>query len=213
MKTHWFKRISIILTALFLLLALYVPAMAQKGTGRKAATPSDMEEEIEDMDEEEPEDEEDPDGYSDDGNVLPDLQEEEDRVVVSESKAAGEELPDAEEGLKAEADAAALTETKAAAATLPETGEKVTVKDFAGTWTIDGITSYRFREDGTGALILPEHTYTFKYTLEEGRLALKFENAKAGRVIFTAAPENGRLILVKEEEAGTAEFLLEKTGE
>ena len=79
--------------------------------------------------------------------------------------------------------------------------------------TIDGITGYRFWEDGTGALILPEHKYTFKYTLEEGRLALKFENAKAGRVIFTAALENGRLILVKEEEAGTAEFLLEKTGE
>lgn len=208
MKTHWFKRISIILTALFLLLALYVPAMAQKGTGRKAATPSDMEEEIEDMDEEEPEDEEDPDGYFDDGNALPDLQEEEDRVVVSESRAAEEELPDAEEGLKAGADA--LAETKAAAATLPEAGEKVTVKNLAGTWTIDGITSYRFREDGTGALILPEHTYTFRYTLEEGRLALKFENAKAGRVIFTAALENGRLILVKEEEAGTAEFLLEK---
>ena len=210
MKTHWFKRISIILTALFLLLALYVPAMAQKGTGRKSATPSNMEkEEIEDMEEEEPEDEEDPDGYSDDGNVLPDLQEEEDRVVVSESRSSEEELPDAEEGLKAGADA--LSETKAAAATLPEAGEKVTVKDLAGTWTIDGITGYRFREDGIGALILPEHKYTFKYTLEEGRLALKFENAKAGRVIFTAAPENGRLILVKEEEAGTAEFLLEKT--
>ena len=210
MKTHWFKRISIILTALFLLLALYVPAMAQKGTGRKSATPSNMEEEIEDMKEEEPEDEEDPDGYFDDGNALPDLQEEEDRVVVSESKAAGEELPDAEEGLKAEADAAALAETKAAAATLPEAGEKVTVKDLAGTWTIDGITNYRFREDGTGALILPEHKYNFRYTLEEGRLALKFENAKAGRAVFTAALENGRLILVKEEEAGTAEFLLEK---
>ncbi len=210
MKTHWFKRISIILTALFLLLALYVPAMAQKGTGRKAATPSDMEEEIEDMEEEEPEDEEDPDGYFEDGNALPDLQEEEDRVVVSESRSSEEELPDAEEGLKAGADA--LAETKAAVATLPEAGEKATVKDLAGTWTIDGITSYRFREDGTGALILPEHTYTFRYTLEEGRLALKFENAKAGRVIFTADLENGKLILVKEEEAGTAEFLLEKTG-
>lgn len=212
MKTHWFKRISIILTALLLLLALYVPAMAQKGTGRKAATPSNMEkEEIEDMEEEEPEDEEDPDGYSDDGNVLPDLQEEEDRVVVSESRSSEEELPDAEEGLKAGADA--LAETKAAAATLPKAGEKVTAKDLAGTWTIDGITGYRFREDGTGALILPEHTYTFRYTLEEGRLALKFENAKAGRVIFTADLENGKLILVKEEEAGTAEFLLEKISE
>ena len=50
MKKYMIKRISIILTALLLLFALSVPAMAAKGTGRKVATPSNMEDDFDDED-------------------------------------------------------------------------------------------------------------------------------------------------------------------
>ncbi|MBQ7174218.1 MAG: hypothetical protein IJR62_01995 [Lachnospiraceae bacterium] len=226
MKKHLFKRISIILTALLLLFALSVPAMAAKGTGRKVATPSNMEDDFDDEDED-LEDGDDLDGEGlddeglDDGTGLSDSEEEEDDLVVSEGGEIEDELSDAEDGLtveeelEPEADAAALTETETAAAAaqaaLPKTGAALMAEDLAGTWTIDGITSYRFKADGTGALLLPEHKYPFSFTIEEDELTLEFNAAKIGKAVFTAAVDGDRLTLTREEEAGTAEFVLERT--
>ena len=226
MKKHMIKRIRIILTALLLLFALSVPAMAAKGTGRKVATPSNMEDDFDDEDEDlEDEDDLDGEGFDDEdldeGTVFSGSEEEEDVLVVSEGDGIEDELSDPESGLTAEeelepeADAAALTETETAAvaaqAALPKTGAALTAKDLAGTWTIDGITSYRFKEDGTGALLLPEHKYPFSFTIEEDELTLEFNAAKIGKAVFTAAVDGGTLTLTREEEAGTAEFTLEKT--
>jgi hypothetical protein len=126
---------------------------------------------------------------------------------VSEGGEIEEELEPETEATLAEQEAAAIT----ASAPLPKTGAAVTAKDLAGTWTIDGITSYRFKADGTGALLLPEHKYPFSFTIEEDELTLEFNAAKIGKAIFTAAVDGGILTLTREEEAGTAEFVLEKT--
>ncbi len=101
-------------------------------------------------------------------------------------------------------------ETKApAAAAPPKEGPKQKAEDITGTWTIDGVTSYCFREDGTGTLLLPEHQYPFAFTLEGDKLTLKFGSSKIGKAVFTAAREGDTLTLVREEEAGKTEFTLE----
>ena len=96
---------------------------------------------------------------------------------------------------------------------LPKADAALKAEDIAGIWTIDGITSYRFNADGTGALVLPEHKYPFDFTLEGDEITLKFDSSKIRDVVFTVKPEGGTLILTREEAGGTAEFTLKKTGE
>ncbi len=218
------KKISLLLAALLLLACLPMTAMAEKNTKAKVATPSNMEEDFEDMDREEP-DEAGPDEDLDDGTVLSDPKEGEDGLVVSEGGEAEDDLSVAEDGLaareklQAKGTASVLAETEtvrgeavpAAQAEPSMTDAAVTAKDLAGMWTIDGITSYSFKEGGTGALILPEHKYPFSFTIEGDELTLEFNAAKIGRAVFIAAVDGDTLTLIKEEEAGTAEFLLKKT--
>ena len=45
--------------------------------------------------------------------------------------------------------------------------------DLFGTWTVDGVTTYRFDTDGSGALILPEHSYPFSFFAEGNTLVLE----------------------------------------
>ena len=170
MKKHKIKMVSLLPAALLLLLAVSVPAMAEKGMdiSAKAATPSNM--------------------VKEDPEVLPGT--------------AGTVLTGAE--------ITAETAAAAPAAEVPKKGAVITSEDLAGTWTIDGVTSYQFKKGTTGALILPEHKYAFKYTLEENELTLKFESAKIKKAVFQVSLEGDTLIFEKEEAAGTAEFVLEK---
>ena len=199
------KKISFLLAALFLLACVPMTAMAEKNTKAKIATPSDMEEDFEVEDGEE--------------SDLIDSEDEEEDLVVNEDDGTEDAVSDPEEELLPEemkaapAEKETAVEDSAVRAALPKTGATLTAKDLAGIWTIDGITSYRFREDGTGALLLPEHKYPFSFTIEENELTLDFNAAKIGRAFFTAALENGKLILIKEEDGGTAEFTLKKVSE
>ena len=86
----------------------------------------------------------------------------------------------------------------------------VTPGNLAGTWTIDGTTSYRFDHAGRGALILPEHSYLFSYRIESDTLVLQFDKAGIGTAVFTAEIREDMLMLTRIEQAGTAEFLLER---
>ncbi len=130
--------------------------------------------------------------------------EETEDVMVSETGEPEEELTVLEEETEA-AEAAAGSEAPKAQTAI------ITEEDIAGTWTIDGVTNYQFKTGGTGSLILPEHKYAFKYNLEEDELTLKFESAKIKKAVFQVSLERDNLVLTKEEEAGTAEFLLKKT--
>ena len=95
----------------------------------------------------------------------------------------------------------------------PANAEK-TVKenlDLTGYWTADSVTTYLFDEDGTGAMILPEHRYPFSWTAEEDRLTLEFEDSSIGGAEFTVTVSGDTLTMEREVEYGTAEFKLEKT--
>ncbi|MBR6044119.1 MAG: hypothetical protein IKP47_00645 [Ruminococcus sp.] len=45
-----------------------------------------------------------------------------------------------------------------------------------GTWTIDGVTTYRFDEGGEGAMILPLDSYEFRYTIEDDKITIDFKD-------------------------------------
>ncbi len=194
MKKHWFKGISIILSVLLLLSVLPMTAMAEK-TLRKA-TPSDAEEVSAEV--------------SEDGEVEDDIPAEAVEGTVENdllpAETAVTEKPKAEETKAAEAKA---VEKKAAAE--PPKKEEEEEPDLAGTWTVDGVTTYQYGEDGSGALLLPEHDYPFVYTAEGGELKLEFESARIGEAVFSFTLEGDILTLIKEEEARKAEFVLERT--
>ena len=181
MKKSGMKKTGMIFAALLLLGVLPVSSMAAKGTVSGISTPSNAE------------------VYSDedelmDGDILND-------VTASPSNA--EEEPE-------EFDTASiLNDITATPANAEKTGKENL--DFTGYWTADGVTTYLFDEDGTGALILPEHRYPFSWTADEDRLTLGFEDSSIGEIEFTITVSGGTLTMEREVEYGTAEFKLEKT--
>ena len=201
MKNHWMKRISILLAALFLLFALPVSAMAEKGSGiktgisgsaakatwsnipREKATPSNAEKYFPDSDYAEPDTSKPEKGGSSRAEGI---------------KTGENTLPQA-----------APAVTAPAPAVLPA-AVPITKEDLAGTWTIDDVTTYRFGKDGDGVLILPAHKYSFSYTIKEDELVLKFSSDKIKKAVFAFSLEGDTLTLVKKENAGIAEFVLER---
>lgn len=212
MKKHWLKKISIILTALLLLFVLSVPALAEKES--EAEVPAAVSAEAEVPDEVSadtlvpekatasdavPEKATSSDAYEDgellDGIVSNDIVPSEEEEVPAAEVIVPEEIPAAAE-LPAE---------------VPEKKEAIAPADISGTWTIDGVTTYRFEKDGTGALILPEHEYLFEYSLDEDELTLEFENSRISQVVFTIMQEEDTITLIKEADAGKAEFKMTRT--
>ncbi len=215
MKKHWYKRISVILAALLLLVILPMSAMAEKGTdgktvsgaapvkasasnvSRKVATPSNAERDEEladgelenDLDEEETEDD------------LPKLEDGESALV--------NDLKPEETTMISEAKTTTLTETVTDPTAVPAP-EKPWEEQLSGKWAADEATVYRFYEDGTGALILPKHTYEFEYAIEDDELVLRFEKAGIGKVVFLFTLEEDTLLL-EHAEGGFGEVLLERT--
>lgn len=196
MKKHTIKKMGILLAALLLLICLPMPALAEKASFSNTATPSDMEKE-EEIEEPGEEPEAEPEDEAEEGGLT---------VETGDPEEDPEEEPAIEE---VKAVAVTVAETIAPDATKAQAAV-VTEEDIAGTWTIDGVTSYRFKEGGKGALILPEHRYAFVYTLEEDELSLKFESAKIKKAVFRVSLEGDDLILTKEGGEGTAEYLLER---
>ena len=120
--------------------------------------------------------------------------------AVSPSDAArieDEEIPDEDEILEATPSDAEDEEIIPATPSDAEEvlDEKETDLDITGTWTLDGVTSYRFDGDGTGALLLPESEYAFTYRLEGEALTIDFESVRAHDGTYRAGMEGDRLIL------------------
>ncbi|SDZ78759.1 hypothetical protein SAMN05216349_10148 [Oribacterium sp. KHPX15] len=85
------------------------------------------------------------------------------------------------------------------------------MEDLEGLWSIDEITSYRFKKNGTGALVLPEHSYSFTYTLEEDILEMDFEKEKLRDSTFKVSVVDGVMNLQCLDEFFENEFVLEKS--
>ena len=208
MKKYWVKRISIALAAFLLLMVLPISAMAEKETNsgieaaevveeteaanvKATAADASREDEVATSSDADDEDDELPDGEIADDR--PPVEEEEEELT--------DDLIPEDPGLVPETEPAAVP---------AEVPEKAASADITGTWTVDGITTYRFDENGKGELLLPEHTYPFDYTAEEEELTLEFDDERIKTAVFTFTVEDDMLILKREEEVGTSEFKLEK---
>ena len=185
MKKQMFKKVSIVLAAFLLLTAMPLSSLAEKGDD--VSVPQIFSVEKASASDAVMEKATSSDAYED-GELL-------DGIISNDIVPAEEE--------EVPAAVPATEEIPVPAAEVPA--------DISGTWTIDGITTYRFEEDGTGALVLPEHEYIFSHTVEDNKLTLEFENSKIDPAVFTITLEGDTLTLVKEEDAGAAEFVLEKT--
>ena len=183
MKNQWMKTTSIVLAALLLLAVLPMSVMAEKESKTGTGAKATASNASKEVATSS-------DAYEDgellDGAVKDDL------PPVEEEKAVPETKPEAVPA---------------------EVQEKEAEVSIAGTWTVDGITTYRFDENGMGELILPEHEFAFDYTVEEDELTLEFDDSSINTAVFTFTMEDDTLVLKREEKAGTSEFTLEKTAD
>lgn len=82
--------------------------------------------------------------------------------------------------------------------------------EITGSWTVDGYTGYRFEEDGTGALVLPEKEYAFSYTLEDDQLSIDFESSRASDGTYTVIVEADALTMTGGEGTIGGTYELER---
>lgn len=223
MKKQMFKKVSIVVAALLLLAAMPVSSLAEKLSEAEvqAAVSADREVPAEiSADVEVP-------TLTSADTVVPEKATDSDAVLEKATSSDAYEDGELLDGFvsndivsseKEEVPAEEATvpgEVPAPAAEVPaeitEKKEAIVPADISGTWTIDGVTSYRFEEDGTGALVLPEHEYRFEYSVEENELTLEFESSRISQAVFTITQEGDTITLIKEENAGNAEFILTRT--
>ncbi|MBR1855601.1 MAG: hypothetical protein IJ803_00825, partial [Oribacterium sp.] len=102
-------------------------------------------------------------------------------------------------------------ETTAPAETLTEKKkEYLTMEDMEGLWSIDDITSYRFTKSGSGALVLPEHSYSYGYELEEDTLKVDFEKSNLRDSTFKVSIVDGVMNLQCPDEYFENEYELHR---
>ncbi len=226
MKNRWIKKISIVLAALLLLAALPMSALAEqeKEDASETVTVTAVEKETEaaeketeaetgpvvdtfkkaigiatdsDADDASASDAEFIDGEIIDGEIINDQIDPETVILIMPEEI---EVP--------------VLIAPPPEPTLPaEEASKLTADDISGLWTIDDVTSYRFDEGGTGALVLPDEEYPFDFTIEDDEITLEFDHEAVGTVVFRVSLEEEKLILERVLDSGTAEYLLEKVGD
>ena len=78
----------------------------------------------------------------------------------------------------------------------------------AGTWDYDGVTKYRFDDNGTGTLLLPNSNYDFSYTIHDDQIAIDFvsEDAVDNTYLFSV---KGRKLVFYSVDTGT-EYVFKK---
>ena len=85
-----------------------------------------------------------------------------------------------------------------------------TDKRIVGTWDYDTVTVYRFDKNGEGALLLPNESHVFSYSIEEDQLVIDFENENVADHTYTFSINGSELTLTAEESAGTEYVLTRK---
>lgn len=200
---HLKKKVSILLIVGLLLAAIPMTAFAEKGQaggGSGSATPSSAEKVEEDgPDDEDASDEED---VSDDADVT-------DKEDISDATPSEADRKDEEDEEDEEFEEEfRISATPSEALPLPEEEP-----DLTGIWTLDGVTSYQFDEDGHGALLLPEKKYGFTYTLDGDQLSIDFASKRASDGTYTVTMDGDRLILEGGKGTIGATFEFEKIDE
>lgn len=66
----------------------------------------------------------------------------------------------------------------------------------AGTWNLDGTTTYEFDGNGTGAMVLPSISYDFTYMINGDRLVIDFANEILQDSTYTFLVEDGTLTMI-----------------
>lgn len=77
-------------------------------------------------------------------------------------------------------------------------GAAVAAKDIYGVWTVDGVTDLEFSEDGSGALIVPEHEFPFQWELVGDSLSLSFEDSAVRDVVYTVSKQGAKITIDEE---------------
>ena len=77
----------------------------------------------------------------------------------------------------------------------------LTPEEIAGTWSVDGYTSFRFGADGQGALVLPSKSYKFRFKLKEDKIVISFYSGRAHDTVFTISVTDGVLCLSSGEQS------------
>lgn len=205
---HLKKKVSILLIVSLLLAVIPMTVFAEKGQaggGSGSATPSSVEKVEEDVPDDE--DESDEEDVSDDADVTDkeDEREEEISDALPSEADREEEEEEVDEEFEEEFQ---ISATPSDALPLPEEEP-----DLTGIWTLDGVTSYQFDEDGDGALLLPEKKYGFTYKLDGDQLFIDFASKRASDGTYTVTLEGDRLILEGGEGTIGATFEFEKIDE
>lgn len=205
---HLKKKVSILLIVSLLLAVIPMTVFAengQAGGGSGSATPSSAEKVEEDVPDDE--DESDEEDVSDDADVTDkeDEREEEISDALPSEADREEEEEEVDEEFEEEFQ---ISATPSDALPLPEEEP-----DLTGIWTLDGVTSYQFDEDGDGALLLPEKKYGFTYKLDGDQLFIDFASKRASDGTYTVTLEGDRLILEGGEGTIGATFEFEKIDE
>lgn len=68
--------------------------------------------------------------------------------------------------------------------------------DLVGKWDIDGVTSYQFNDNGTGAMILPHTSYDFSYKIDGDNIAFDYYNEKVSDGTFSFKIDGDKLTLI-----------------
>lgn len=73
--------------------------------------------------------------------------------------------------------------------------KKTPKKSIVGTWTTDGVTTYKFNNDNTGRLIVSLAEYEFTYKITDNKLDIDFKNEKFTDPQYTYYFEDHKLVL------------------
>lgn len=80
----------------------------------------------------------------------------------------------------------------------------------SGTWSLDGVTVYRFDGEGNGSLDLPLSTYPFKYEITDNSISIDFESESARDVTYRFSVRDDKLVLISDENGQRAVYRLTK---
>lgn len=79
-----------------------------------------------------------------------------------------------------------------------------------GNWTINNAITYRFEQDGSGAMVLPNSQYAFSFEIIGNKIYIDFEDETFDDGIFAFRLEGDMLILSGEEDSTNDSFELNR---
>lgn len=82
-----------------------------------------------------------------------------------------------------------------------------------GKWDLDGTTAYEFSGEGNGALLLPNVTYDFTYTIKDDQISIDYEKESVRDGTYTFSVEEDKLTLIGGEGTVGGTYTLTRVDE